>query len=189
MKLAELSKSNCYLLISARFMADVVKIHETISLPHRREVVWPILSRTDWVNRAIGLPPVKYVIKPRPEGGSEVTARAKAYGISLQWTEYPFEWTEPKFYQVRRVFHSGPLVQAVLGVRLNGTPDGCTMEMFGDFTPRNALGAFVAKRLLGPKVIARPAHIDPGHQRKCHGPARGGDAEIADGDGEPGNGA
>jgi len=134
-------------------MPDVVKIHETISLPHRREVVWPILSRTDWVNRAIGLPPVKYEVKPLSEGGSEVTARARAYGLSLRWTEYPFEWTEPKFYQVRRVFHSGPLVEAVLGLRLNEAGEGCTIEMHGDFTPRNALGAFVARRLLGPKTL------------------------------------
>ena len=39
------------------------------SMRQSRAVVWPILAKTDWINRAIGLPPVKYEIKPLPEGG------------------------------------------------------------------------------------------------------------------------
>ena len=58
-------------------MPELVKIEETVELPHPRAAVWPILARTDWINRAIGLPPVKYEIKPLPEGGSEITARAE----------------------------------------------------------------------------------------------------------------
>jgi len=47
-------------------MPDLVKIEETLELPHPRAAVWPILARTDWINRAVGLPPVKYDINPLP---------------------------------------------------------------------------------------------------------------------------
>jgi class 3 adenylate cyclase len=134
-------------------MLELVKIEETVELPHPRTAVWPILARTDWINRAVGLPPVKYKIKPLPEGGSEVTARAKIFGVNLAWREFPFEWTEPEFYQVRRIYFSGPFAGCVTGLRLKETANGCAIEIFTHFTPRNALGKFLAKNILGPKTM------------------------------------
>ena len=40
-------------------MAGLVQLEETVELPQPRAAVWPILAKTDWVNRAIGLPPVR----------------------------------------------------------------------------------------------------------------------------------
>jgi len=134
-------------------MPDLLKIEETLELPHPRAAVWPILARTDWINRAVGLPPVKYEVKPLPEGGSEVTARAKIFGVNLAWREFPFEWTEPEFYQVRRIYFSGPFTECVTGLRLKETASGCAVEIFTHFTPRNALGKFIAKKILGPKTM------------------------------------
>jgi adenylate cyclase len=134
-------------------MPELVKIEETVELPHLRAAVWPILARTDWINRAVGLPPVKYEIKPLPEGGREVTARAKIFGVNLAWREFPFEWTEPEFYQVRRVFLSGPFAECVVGLHLKETVSGCKIEIFGHFTPRNVFGKFLAKKILGPKTM------------------------------------
>jgi len=134
-------------------MPDLVKIEETLELPHPRAAVWPILARTDWINRAVGLPPVKYDINPLPEGGSEITARAKIFGIKLEWREFPFEWTEPEFYQVRRIFSSGPFAESLTGIRLKETSAGCAVEIFAHFTPRNAFGKFLARKILGPKTM------------------------------------
>ena len=120
-------------------MPDLLKIEETVELPHPRAAVWPILARTDWINRAVGLPPIKYEIKPLPEGGSEITARTKVLGLNLAWRELPFEWTEPDFYQARRIFHSGPVAEFAVGLRLKETGAGCAVEIFAHFTPRNAL--------------------------------------------------
>ena len=78
-------------------MAGLVKIEETVDLPLPRAAVWPMLAKTDWINRAVGLPPVKYHVEPLPEGGSKVIARAKILGLPLVWQEFPFEWTEPEF--------------------------------------------------------------------------------------------
>jgi class 3 adenylate cyclase len=124
-----------------------------VELPHPRVSVWPILARTDWINRAVGLPPVKYEIKPLPEGGSEITARAKIFGVPLAWREFPFEWTEPEFYQVRRIYSSGPFAECVTGLRLKETSTGCTIESFVHFTPRNVFGKFLALKILGPKTM------------------------------------
>jgi len=134
-------------------MAALVKIEETVELPHPRAAVWPILSRTDWINRAIGLPPVKYEIQPVPEGGTRVIARARLAGVALTWQEFPFEWIEPKSYQVRRVFLSGPLTEGVMGLRLRDTSGGCAIEIFAHFTPRNVLGRLIARHVLGPKTM------------------------------------
>ena len=134
-------------------MPDLVKIEETMELPHPRAAAWPILARTDWINRAVGLPPVKYDINPLPEGGSEIIARAKIFGIKLEWREFPFEWTEPEFYQVRRIYSSGPFAESLTGIRLKETPAGCAVEIFAHFTPRNAFGKFLARKILGPKTM------------------------------------
>jgi class 3 adenylate cyclase len=134
-------------------MAALIKIEETVALPHPRALVWPILAKTDWLNRAVGLPPVKYDVQPLPEGGSQVTARTKIMGIPLAWQELPFEWTEPEFYQVRRIFHGGPLAEGVLGLRLRETQTGCAIEMFAHFQPRNALGTLLAQNVIGPKSL------------------------------------
>jgi class 3 adenylate cyclase len=134
-------------------MPELLKIEGMVELPHPRTTVWPILARTDWINRAVGLPPVKYDIKPLPEGGSKITARAKIFGIKLAWQEFPFEWTEPEFYQVRRIYFSGPFAECVTGLRLKETASGCAIEIFTHFTPRNALGKLLAKYFLGPKTM------------------------------------
>lgn len=135
-------------------MAEFINIAETVELPHPRAAVWPILAKTDWINRAIGLPPVNYQFRALPEGGSEVTARAKIFGLAMAWREFPFEWTEPKYYQVRRVYTSGPILEAVVGLRLNETSAGCSIEIFARFLPRNFVGAFLASRIMGPKTLS-----------------------------------
>ena len=134
-------------------MPSLVKIETTIALSAPRAAVWPVLARTDWLNRAIGLPPVRYTVEPLPEGGSRITARAKVFGVPMAWQEFPFEWTEPEFYQVRRIFSSGPLTAAVLGLRLRENGAGCMVEAFAHFQPRNFFGTFFAQKIAGPKAM------------------------------------
>src|SRR2546425_7087463 len=110
-------------------MAGLVKLQEIVELPQPRAAVWPLLAKTDWVNRSVGLPPVTYEIHPQPEGGSRVIAHARLMGIPLTWQEFPFEWTEPEFYQVRRVFHGGPFAEAVMGLRFLEKNSGCSIEI------------------------------------------------------------
>jgi hypothetical protein len=79
-------------------------------LPFPRSVVWPIFSQTDWLNRSLGLPDVRYKTEPLAEGGGAVFASAKMSGVELRWREWPFEWNEPEFYRVRREFPFRPVL-------------------------------------------------------------------------------
>src|SRR6185436_18558604 len=82
------------------------------------EAVWPVLSRTDWINRSVGLPAVTYDLARNPEGGSTVRARARMLGAEVRWLELPFEWLEPEFYRVHRIFDSGPFKEGYFGMEM-----------------------------------------------------------------------
>ena len=41
-------------------MPRLIRSEAYYEIPFSREEVWPILSKTDWINRSIGLPPVRY---------------------------------------------------------------------------------------------------------------------------------
>ncbi|HEX7651905.1 MAG TPA: DUF5939 domain-containing protein, partial [Verrucomicrobiae bacterium] len=140
-------------------MAQLVKIEEIVELPHPRAVVWPALSRTDWINRSVKLPAIRYDVEPLPEGGSKVIARAKLFGIPLAWREYPFEWTEPEFHQVRRAFLTGPFESGVFGLRLEETPQGCLVRIFAHFNAKNKVGVFLARRVIGPRTMQDMRHL------------------------------
>ena len=121
-------------------------------VPFPPEKVWPVLSKTDWINRALGLPPIQYEIRPLPEGGSAVIAQAKFFGLQLRWQEIPFEWLENEFYCVHRVFERGPIAEGNMGVRFVATNDGKTqVRIFSEFTPRTRVGAWIIRRVLAPK--------------------------------------
>jgi len=131
----------------------VIRLESQHDVSFPPEAVWPILSKTDWLNRSVGLPPVNYEIKPRAEGGSTITGRTRIFGQELRWRELPFEWLEPEYYRVRRIFDTGPFTEALLGMDLQARPGGGTrVVVYGEMVPRHALGKFLAKRLLGPKT-------------------------------------
>jgi adenylate cyclase len=129
-------------------------------LPFPRSAVWSVFSKTDWLNRSVGLPAVSYRFEPLPEGGSAVFASARAAGVQLHWRELPFEWTEPEFYVVRREFSSGPLQEAVAGVDFLELPDGGTrLRFYSDLTPRNVFGHWLVKAVILPKAARDMAAV------------------------------
>jgi adenylate cyclase len=118
-----------------------------------REAVWPALSKTDWLNRSLGLPPVQYQIQPAAEGGSLVTASASAFGLKMRWREFPFEWLEPEFYRVHRVFEGGLFREMRGGMELKSLADDrCQAVFFTEWTPRGVIGRGVARFILRPKT-------------------------------------
>jgi len=144
-------------------------------LPFPRSAVWPVLSRTDWLNRALGLPAVKYRTEPLAEGGGAVFASAKSSGMELRWREWPFEWSEPEFHVVRREFLSGPLREFTGGIEFIETPDGGTrLRVHSRLTPRNALGSWLARTVIAPKatrdMTAAVAHLKKFLQGEFHQP-------------------
>src|SRR5262245_47735059 len=105
-------------------MGRMIHFRTEYDLPFSREVLWPALTNTDWFNRALGLPAVRYEFKGKAEGGSSTTAHARVAGLEVVWQELPFEWLEPEFYRVRRILDKGPLREACMGLELQPQPKG-----------------------------------------------------------------
>lgn len=131
----------------------MIRLESQHDIAFPREAIWPVLSKTDWLNRSLGLPPVNYDIEPRAEGGSAATARARFLGREMRWRELPFEWLEPEFYRVHRIFETGPFTEAWMGMDLHEQPGGGTRVVaYSELEPRNVFGKWLARRLLGPKA-------------------------------------
>lgn len=133
-------------------MERTIHFRSEHDLPFPREVVWPALTNTDWFNRALGLPAVRYEFQPRAEGGSSTTARARLAGLEVVWQELPFEWLEPEFYRVRRLIERGPLREATVALELHAQPNGTRILITAEILPRNLLGKFLAERIVIPKT-------------------------------------
>ncbi len=130
----------------------MIRIETHYDLPFPRELVWPVLSKTDWINRSMGLPPVEYQFRAKAEGGSTIRARSRLPIGAMRWREFPFEWLEPEFYRVHRVFESGPFLETKLGTEFRASPGGTEIVCFLDATPRNAFSAWLIRKVLGPKA-------------------------------------
>jgi hypothetical protein len=139
-------------------MESVVPFEAHHDLPFPREAVWTALSNTDWFNRALGLPAVKYEFQARAEGGSTTLARARLAGLEIVWQELPFEWLEPEFYRVRRVVERGPLRSATVKLELLSQPGGTRVRITSEILPRNLLGKLLAERIVLPKPCADAEH-------------------------------
>jgi serine/threonine protein kinase/class 3 adenylate cyclase len=89
--------------------------------------LWPYLSNTEKINRALGLAPVKYLQRGVVKGVSERFAATKAFGMALEWKEEPFEWIEGKKHSVVRTFEKGLLRWYCAETALSQLPSGKTL--------------------------------------------------------------
>ena len=113
-----------------------------------RAQAWHLLSHTDHLNRAIGLPEVLFAPLPPDRGVLFREARARLGGVPMRYREYPFNWVVREGYSVRRAFESGPLAELVAGIRLRDSehiPGGTRLEATLRVTPANVLGVALAK--------------------------------------------
>ncbi|HYR58247.1 MAG TPA: DUF5939 domain-containing protein, partial [Chthoniobacteraceae bacterium] len=86
------------------------------------------------------------------EGGSTITGRSRLPFGEMRWREFPFEWLEPEFYRVHRVFESGPFLDARLGMELREISGGTEVVCFSEMEPRNKPAAWLIKKAIGPKA-------------------------------------
>ena len=128
------------------------------AIPMRRELrleaspidLWPLISNTNQFNRALGLP----VVIPEAAGDSlSKPMSARLFGLKLSWKEFPFEWVEGRFYRAMREFDEGPFERFEGGMELSCDGRGCAIKFDSNFTPRNALGAFLIKYVTGRKAV------------------------------------
>jgi eukaryotic-like serine/threonine-protein kinase len=112
-------------------------------------LLWPVITQTNQVNRAMGLPPALF--SPLTPGQPVLRrAHARLAGLSLHWTEYPFCWIQPHSMTVKRLFENGPYRSLSSEVELRPQPDGGTLLVHRfRYVCRNLFGSIISKWQLG----------------------------------------
>jgi hypothetical protein len=117
------------------------------------EALWPLVSDTARMNRAIGAPPVTHTVTPLDGGGSRLEGEIRLAGFPLARSlEHPFQWEAPHRFLVVRELPRGPLQRIRAGARLTPVEGGTEVVISGDFVPRTAVGVLLA-RLIGPRSV------------------------------------
>lgn len=70
--------------------------------------LWPFVSDTERLNRAIGLPSVNYRTST-VDDDIQTFAQVRIAGLNMKWREHTFEWIAEQKMGVLREFQSGPL--------------------------------------------------------------------------------
>ena len=70
--------------------------------------LWPHVSNTERLNRAAGLPAIRYAFRPDSARGTRRFASARVGGLRMEWEEHPFEWVEGRRMGVLREFRAAP---------------------------------------------------------------------------------
>ncbi|CAN5896412.1 hypothetical protein BH23PLA1_BH23PLA1_08130 [soil metagenome] len=88
--------------------------------------LWPLVTNTERLNRAIGLPAVQFHDHRGADQKPRREAEARMGGLLTNWEEHPFEWVEPRRFGVLRTYTRGPFRWVVSLVELAARPGGGT---------------------------------------------------------------
>jgi serine/threonine protein kinase len=108
--------------------------------------LWPLVSNTERLNEAIGLPAVTYRTEKDPKLGLRKFGTFTVSGIKVSWEEHPFEWIEGQRMGVLREYEAGPLRWFMSVVTLQAAAGGGTeLSHQIRMEPRNVLGRVLTK--------------------------------------------
>jgi eukaryotic-like serine/threonine-protein kinase len=88
--------------------------------------LWPLVTDTDRVNRAIGFEPVQYSTRYEPEHGVRTYALGRKAGTVEFGEEHPYEWIEPRRMGILREYSEGPFRWVVSTIELIALAGGGT---------------------------------------------------------------
>jgi serine/threonine protein kinase/class 3 adenylate cyclase len=80
--------------------------------------LWPFVTNTDRLDRAIGFPAMRYTTRFEPGRGVRTFAEGRKAGMQEVGEEHPYEWVEPRRMGVLREYSAGPFVWVVSTVEL-----------------------------------------------------------------------
>jgi class 3 adenylate cyclase len=133
-------------------VAAPLRVSSTIRLQVPLDRLWEFLADTERLNRAVDLPAITFVPLPDPAKKGYYRAETRFLGMKLSYDELPFEWVRGRYYRVERRFRSGPLESVVAGIRCSSEGASTELEVFADIVPRNLVGNFVARKVVGRKA-------------------------------------
>ena len=105
-----------------------------IDLPGTPAALWPFLSDTSRMNRALGTAPMTFVEKNGRRHGS-----SKAGGVQHEWVEVPWNWVAEKWLTSTRIYERGFMKVMYAIHRLEPTDTGTRVYLYFGTVPRNAL--------------------------------------------------
>ena len=85
---------------------DLVRFDFQWELDASPRQLWPYVSNTERINRALGLPAVPFVTEFDAEEGVKRFGQLKTAGMLVSWREHPYEWIEGRRMGVLREFES-----------------------------------------------------------------------------------
>jgi class 3 adenylate cyclase len=95
--------------LPAAGVRDVVQYEWVWELEASPRELWPYVSNTERLNRAVGLPAVEFTTQGEPGRGVRRQGKIRKLGLTIAYEEHPFEWVEGRKLGVLREFSSGPL--------------------------------------------------------------------------------
>jgi class 3 adenylate cyclase len=119
-------------------------------LGHPPDRVWPLVSDTQRVNRAMGFTPWRYRTVRDGEGRRRLRGSLQHLGQTIEWDEDPFEWEAPHTFGVNRRYLNGPLASVRSLVTLAPSGGGTRLTHRVTVTPRGMVGSLFARFNLGP---------------------------------------
>jgi serine/threonine protein kinase/class 3 adenylate cyclase len=88
--------------------------------------LWPLVTDTDRLNRAIGFEPVTVTKRYDPGRGVRVLTAGRKAGMAEIGEDHPYEWVEPRRMGILREYSEGPFRWVVSTVELKARPGGGT---------------------------------------------------------------
>ena len=109
--------------------------------------VWRVVSDTDLINSAVGLPAVSYRDEPQPDGTTRRFCSYSAKGIRFAYEELPYRWVHEQWYDVWRIYSSGPYKRLRFACYLKPAPEGpdqgCIAEAVWEYETAGLTGALI----------------------------------------------
>jgi eukaryotic-like serine/threonine-protein kinase len=106
---------------------DLVKFDFQWELDASPLQLWPYVSNTERLNRALGLPAVPFTSEYEDDSGVKRFGALKTAGLMVRWQEHPYEWVEGARMGVLREFSHGPFRWFVSAVELLPRSGGGTL--------------------------------------------------------------
>src|SRR4029079_18374442 len=107
--------------------------------------LWPLVSNTERINCAVGVPAVEYSTERDQHGSLRKLGTFRMGWAVLNWEEYPFEWIEGRRLGVLREFRKGPFHWFLSIVELLPRAEGGTrLKHTVRVAPRGILGKLLA---------------------------------------------
>jgi class 3 adenylate cyclase len=133
--------------------SSTINFNATLIIESSPERLWPLLSDTGRVDRAMGIPPFE---RSTLEPDLSFAVSSHYLGVPVAWREYPYEWVFEQWYQVARVFLPPlPIERVVNRTTLTALPGGKTqVDVSVAVEPRGPIGWLAARLYIGRKLLA-----------------------------------